>query len=824
MKIQTATIALTVLIGLSVLAENQTNDQSVPSSDGSTPLRQVDFSKIHLSDPFWAPRIKTNSEVTIPHCFKACETRISNFRRAAKLEEGHFRGDPFDDSDVFKVIEGAAYNYKGNPDSISLKQLNDLIAVVTKAQEADGYLYTARTIEGEKAPGRASNVRFLNEMGGVNGGDSHELYNMGHMIEAAVAHYYATGSRDFLNIAIKTADLIDQTWGPGAGQLKISPGHQEIELALVKLGLATGDQKYIKLSKFLLDCRGHYRRPAGVHVEMNDRYYANEVPLAQLTEAVGHSVRTAYMLSGMTDIATLLGVDGFKKACDAIWQDTVGTKIYLHGGLGSGVGMAEGFGEAYQLPNKGYSETCAAIANVFWNHRMFLLHRNSKYLDVMERSLFNNVLSGISLSGNQFFYQNPLISTGGYGRVPWFGCPCCPTNLARAIPSVPGLMYATRGNELFVALYAAGKAELNIAGEKIEIVQATEYPWDGKIQLQLTPEKATTFALKLRIPGWAVGTPIPGDLYRYLGDAKTAPKLKVNGVDTALKMENGFAVLSREWKAGDTVELDLPMEIRRVLANDKVEANHGRVALERGPLVYCLEGIDNGGTIFNLLLPDNAELSVLRRPDLLNGVNVLSVNALSLRKQTDGTVQSTAVTVTAIPYYAWCNRGAGSMQVWLPREEKATQPLAAPSVANQSKVSASINHDSLNAVNDDLKPKNSNDHSLPRMTWWDHKGSAEWIQYDFEKTASVNGIKIWWFDDRAGNGGCRVPEKCVIEYFDGTNWKPVANQSAGGCDLDRENVISFDAVQSTGLRLQVKLQKGFSGGILEWEITTSTDK
>jgi uncharacterized protein len=636
-------------------------------------LSPVPFNAIKLNDAFWMPRIETTCKTTVPSEFGHCAYRIANFRRAAKLEQGHFQGCPFDDSDVYKIMEGAAYCLAIRPDPKQEKYLNDLIAVVAKAQEPDGYLYTARTIEGKKAPDRASNVRWLNELGGVNGVDSHELYCAGHMIEAAVAHYQVTGKRTFLDVAVKCADLIDKTWGPGPNQLKIPSGHQEIELALVKLGRATGQRKYIELAEFLLKCRGHYRRPAGVRVELNDQYFANEVPLENLTKAIGHSVRTGYMLAGMTDVAATCGNQGFRKACDTVWDDTIGTKLYIHGGVGS-LAHIEGFGEPYFLPNKCYSETCAAVALSLWNHRMFLLHGDAKYVDVLERALYNGALSGISLSGDHFFYQNPLETAGGYHRSAWIDCACCPTNLVRFIPSAPGMMYASRGDQIYAALYMSGVGEIPTSAGRVKLTQTTDYPWDGRVQLRVDPAKSGEFELKLRIPGWAQAKPVPTDLYRYENTAAEKPQIKVNGEIVALNVEHGFAGIRRTWAPGDTVELTLPMPVRRVVANEKVKDDVGLVALERGPIVYCVEGVDFGGKLDGLALEDDATLVPTKRANLLGGVMTLESKSGAARIATSKSGESRDTAFIAVPYYTWCNRGAGPMKVWLPRAKAAAKP------------------------------------------------------------------------------------------------------------------------------------------------------
>ena len=638
------------------------------------PVNPVPLNQVHLNDIFWKPRIETDCRVTVPACFKKCEeTRIPNFMRAAKLKDGAYKGDPFDDSDLYKVAEGAAYCLAFAPDPAARKYLDDLVDLFGKAQQPDGYLYTSRIIHGDKAPGRAGPVRWLNEMGGVTGDDSHELYNAGHMIEAAVAHFQTTNNRTFLDIAIRLADLINKTWGPGADQLKISPGHQEIELALVKLSRATGEQKYLDLAKFLLDCRGHYRRPEGVKLAFKDDYYSNKVPLVELTQAVGHAVRTGYMLSAMTDVAALLGDAGYTKAVDAIWADTVGSKLYLHGGLGSGVGMSEGFGNAFEMPNNGYNETCAAIANCLWNERMFLLHGDAKYIDVLERTLYNGFLSGVSLSGDEFFYPNPLVSDGGYGRKKWFGCACCPVNVSRFLPSVPGLQYGVHADQLYVNLFAGGSAEMSVAATRVKLTQETRYPWDGTVKMTVAPEKPASFTVRVRIPGWARNQPVPTDLYHYADAPPSEVTLTVNGQPQPVQVDKGYAAVTRSWQAGDVLTLTLGMPVRRVLAHEKVADDQGRVALERGPLVYCFEGVDHAGKVFNLTVPDEAAFDAQFRPELLGGVTVISGQGKVARRGADGAVATEAAALTAIPYYAWCNRGAGQMQVWMPRlPDKAT--------------------------------------------------------------------------------------------------------------------------------------------------------
>ena len=813
------TKSIFVSIGAIVLAAAlQAAEPGAGAIAGDYPISPVPINHVHLTDLFWKPRVDTNSRVTVPVCFKQCEDyRVPNFRRAAKLASGSYQGDPFEDSDLYKVAEGAAYCLVTDPNPALRKYLDDLVALFGQAQQPDGYLYTARIIHGDKAPGRAGPVRWLNEMGGVTGDDSHELYCAGHLIEAAVAHYQTTTNRAFLDIAIRLADLIHRTWGPGPNQLKISPGHQEIELALVKLGRATGETKYIDLAKFLLDCRGRYRRPAHLKSPWSDQYYSNEVPLTNLTQAVGHAVRTGYMLSGMTDIAALCGDPGYTKAVDAVWADTVGRKLYLHGGIGSGVGMSEGFGNAYQLPNNGYCETCAAVANCLWNERMFLLHGDAQYVDVLERTLYNGFLSGVSLSGDRFFYQNPLLSNGGYARSAWFGCACCPVNVCRFLPSVPGLQYAVHADQLYVNLFAGGTAEASVAANRVTLTQETRYPWAGEIKLTVAPEKPADFTMRVRIPGWARQRPVPTGLYHYADQHPSEATLTINGQPHPLQLQKGYAAISRRWEKGDVVTLNLAMPVRRVVAEARVADDAGRVALERGPIVYCFEGADHQGKVMHLTLPDEAALEPQFRADVLGGVTVLRGQGKAARRRAEGSVSIEPAALTAIPYYAWCNRGAGPMQVWMPRQPDLAAPLPFPTAATQAKPSASHcnESDTVGALNDGIEPKNSADHSVPRMTWWMRLGTLEWVQYDLEQPATLSTARVYWFDDR---GGCRVPQSWRLLYRDGGTWRPVENTSDYTTNLDGYNQVKFKPVVTSALRMEVQLRQGVSGGVLEWKL------
>lgn len=629
----------------------------LPATASDYPFKPVPFTDVHLDDNFWAPRLETNRVTTIPYAFGKCEEsgRMNNFERAAAVLRGEDISDrkppgfPFDDTDVYKVSEGASYALAVQEDPAMQAYLDRLIALIASAQEPDGYLYTARTIDPQHPHSWSGNKRWVNEEE-----QSHELYDAGHLFEAAAAHYQATGETNLLNVARKEADLLCRVFGPGANQLHVWPGHEIVEMGLCKLYRVTGDEHYLDLAKYFIDVRGSH--PGG------DNYHQSHIPPVQQTEAIGHAVRAGYLYSGMADVAALTGDQDYVHAIDTIWENIVGKKLYLTGGIGA-VPRIEGFGRNYYLPNDtAYCEPCAAVANDFLNERLFLLHGDGKYMDVFERTLYNGLLSGVSLDGTKFFYPNPLACAGHYERSPWFGCACCPGNITRFLPSLPGNFYAERGDTVFVNLFAGGTADVKLDnGRKIKFTQVTRYPWEGDVKIIVAPEKKSRFTLAVRIPGWARNEPVPSDLYRF-ADTNTEPvALAINGKTVKYQIENGFAKLHRSWRAGDVVELNLPMPVRRVVANPNVMADTGRVALQRGPIVFCAEWPDNpGGKVLDLTLPDTQPLTARFEPQLLNGVEVIKGRALNADKQEQD--------FTAIPYFAWANRGPGQMTVWLHRE------------------------------------------------------------------------------------------------------------------------------------------------------------
>jgi uncharacterized protein len=640
------------------------------------PIRPVPFTQVTLADDFWAPRLETNRTVSIPFAFQMNEEtgRVDNFRKAARLMTGPHKGRRFNDTDVYKAMEAAAYSLHLHPDPALERSLDDLIAVIALAQEPDGYLYTTRTNDpANPAPGagpeRWSNLRV-----------SHELYNAGHMYEAAVAHYQATGKRAFLEIAVKNADLLLRTFGPAPGLRRGFPGHQEIEIALAKLYRVTGRRDYLDLARFFLDERGHYfggtKHAPGdpFSVYDSDEYLQNHKPVLEQDEAVGHAVRAMYMYAGMADVAALGARPEYAAAIGRLWDDVAGRKMYLTGGVGARH-TSEAFGDPYELPNaEAYTETCAAIGHAFWNHRLFLLHGDARYMDVFERVLYNGLLSGVSLSGDRFFYQNPLESAADYERSPWFEVACCPPNMTRFLPSLPGYVYATAGDVLYVNLFIAGRGTVEADGRPVTLTQSTRYPWDGAVRIAVDPDSPASFELALRIPGWARGEAVPTDLYRFLDESADAPTLSVNGETVPLEVRNGYARLRRTWQAGDAVELVLPMPVRRVVSHEAVTADAGRVALQRGPLVYAVEGVDNNSLVFDIFVADDTPLGTELRPDLLNGVVVLTGGAIAVSKVPSGKAIGTPRPLLAVPYYAWANRGKTEMLVWLPRTAAAVRP------------------------------------------------------------------------------------------------------------------------------------------------------
>ena len=635
-------LVTTLLVAATIGGQAQVKNQS-----HGYPIDPVPFTSVKVTDSFWGQRLNASREVTIPLAFSKCEEtgRYQNFVNAAHPSDTiKVGGLAFDDTDVYKTIEGASYLLQTYPDKKLAKYIDSVLVIVAAAQEPDGYLYTSRTMN-PKHPHEWAGSKRWEKVEDL----SHEFYNLGHMVEGAIAHSQATGKKNFLNIAIRYADCVCREIGTGEGQQIRVPGHQIAEMALAKLYLVTVDKKYLDQAKFFLDQRGYTSR--------TDEYSQAHKPVVQQDEAVGHAVRAAYMYAGMADVAALTGDTAYIHAIDRIWDNIVGKKYYITGGIGA-TAAGEAFGKNYELPNmSAYCETCAAIGNVYVNYRLFLLHGESKYYDVLERTLYNGLISGVSLDGGGFFYPNPLESMGQHQRQPWFGCACCPSNICRFIPSLPGYIYAVKDKDVYVNLFMSNTSDLKVGGKAVSIEQTTQYPWNGDITIGINKNSAGQFNLKVRIPGWVRGQVVPSDLYTYSDGKRLKYTVKVNGEAVQNELKDGYFCIDRRWKKGDKVEVHFDMEPRIVKANNKVEADRGRIAVERGPIVYCAEFPDNNFDIFSVFMNRNPKFEVVEKPDLLYGINQLKTGAQTLGYDDQGRLTTTDVSLTLIPYYAWAHRG-----------------------------------------------------------------------------------------------------------------------------------------------------------------------
>ena len=675
-----------VLLSAAVVMPTMAQKNAKTLSNGY-PFTQVPFTSVKISqNTFWGARLKAAREVTVPLAFSKCESehRYKNFEMAAytlqhpnhpgldtkEWDVSKFMGFSFDDTDVYKTIEGASYILQTYPDKKLKAYIDSVLDVVGAAQEPDGYLYTARTINPKHPHGWSGNKRWVKDED-----LSHELYNLGHMVDAACAHYQATGSTKFLNIAKRYADCVVREVGPKAGQATIVPGHQIAEMALARLYTLTGEKKYLDEAKYLLDYRGktHIRNP----------YSQSQAPILEQKEAVGHAVRAGYMYAGIADVAALTKDSAYMKVIDRIFENIVGKKYYLTGGVGARH-AGEAFGDNYELPNMtAYNETCAAISMVYLFERMFLLHGESKYIDCMERTLYNGVISGMSMDGGRFFYPNPLSSDGKYKfnadgnttRQPWFGCACCPSNLCRFIPSVPGYLYGVKDNNIYVNLFAGNTSTIKVNGKDVVLEETTEYPWNGDIKIAVKKSGVKNANLLVRIPGWVRNQVVPSDLYKYSDAEKPAYSVTVNGkaVEADLDANKGYLPV-KNIKKGDVIRIHFDMPVRTVVANGKVADDKGKVAVERGPLVYCAEAVDNQNEpVLRAVMAKKPAFSLVDNYSIENtetkGAPVFSVKAIQTSSQVldqtaDGTVSVKNQNLTLIPYYAWNHRGANQMNVW----------------------------------------------------------------------------------------------------------------------------------------------------------------
>ena len=825
------------IIAISLAALASTGNIQAQSENSGYPITPVPFTAVKVTpNTFWGQRLQASRDITIPLAFSKCESeqRYLNFEQAAahiKDPSKTFKvtmGYSFDDTDPYKTLEGAAYLMQTHPNARINgthidKYCDSVIAIIAAAQEPDGYLFTARTQNPQQPHNWAGSKRWqlVEDL-------SHEFYNLGHLCEAAVAHYNATGKTTLLNIAKRFADVVCKEVGNKPGQAKVVPGHQIAEMGLAKLYTATGDKKYLEQAKYFLDQRGltdpsWTRQRGGLYdkdgyLHKIDEYAQSHKPVLLQDEAVGHAVRAGYMYAGMADVAALTGDTAYIHAIDRIWENIVGKKYYLTGGVGA-TSSGEAFGGNYELPNmSAYCETCAAIAQVYLNYRLFLLHGESKYYDALERTLYNGVLSGISIDGGKFFYPNPLQSMGQHQRQAWFGCACCPSNAARFIPSFPQYIYAVKDNALYVNLFAGNETTVKVGKQKVTLQQVTNYPWDGDIAM--TVKKGSgQFAINIRIPGWVRGQVVPSDLYHYADGKNLKYAIKINGQEIISELKDGYVVIDRKWKSGDKVEVHFDMDARLVRANGKVAADKGRAAIERGPLVYCAEWVDNTCDVLSVLLNQEPTYQLGHKTIADTDVQTLTLDAQTLKFDSAGKLQTKDETLTLIPYYAWAHRGNGNMAVWLPIDLSATSPALPPSIASQAKVSASQrNLPSLSSINDRLIPADGNDRSIPYTHWWPKTNSTEWLSYEFKEATEISTSTVYWYDDQPWQG-CKVPDSWKLYYKDASgNWVEVKNPSGYPTDKGVACTVSFDPIKTTAVKLELIQPSDKSCGLYEWSV------
>ena len=781
------------------------------------PITPVPFTAVKVAPgTFWGQRLQASRNTTVPLAFSKCESegRYKNFDNAAahlkdpsKTFKVNGVGYSFDDTDPYKTLEGAAYILQTYPDKKLEAYCDSVIDIIGRAQEPDGYLYTARTQNPTDPHHWAGDRRWVKEED-----LSHELYNLGHMVEGAVAYWQATGKRKFLDIACRYADVACKEVGPNPGQMCVVPGHQIAEMAMARLYLATGQKRYLDFAKFLLDYRGK--------TSIKQEYSQSQKPVIEQDEAVGHAVRAAYMYAGMADVAALTGDEGYIKAIDRIWDNIVTKKLYITGGIGA-TSSGEAFGKNYELPNmSAYCETCAAIGNVYVNYRLFLLHGESKYYDVLERTLYNGLISGVSLQGDGFFYPNPLESMGQHQRQAWFGCACCPSNICRFIPSLPGYVYAVKEKNVYVNLFLSNTSTLSVGGKKLTLTQKTDYPWDGETVLTIDKNSVGEFNLKIRVPGWLRNKPVPGDLYQYTDNKRLGYSFIVNGVTVPLLVgDDGYVNIERRWKKGDKVVICFDMEPRTVRANNKVEADRGMIAVERGPIVYCAEHPDNQFDIFSALVNQEPTLRLGKKEIAGTTLTTLVTDAQTLDFDKQGKLTVKDQMLTLIPYYAWCHRGSGKMRVWLPQDLSATTPAQPATLASESKVTTSTPRmPAISSVNDRLVPKGENDRSVPYTHWWPKKASTEWIAYEFPQEAEVSTATVYWFCDKPW-GGCDVPKSWRILYQTASGeWKPVEGDVSYPTYRGTASTVNFNPVKTKAVRLEVTLPGNDSAGLFEWSV------
>ncbi|MDD4515854.1 beta-L-arabinofuranosidase domain-containing protein [Massilibacteroides sp.] len=801
---------------------------SILSIQAQEILNPVVFNEVTLEDNFWLPRLQVQKRVLVPFALEKTKPAVENLQKTANFLKGIPDDLPFPhrfvSSDLYKVMEGAAYLLELERDPALEKEMDRIIDIIAEAQQKDGYNYESHITGVSKG--------HENEMGATPYSfvvHSHELYNMGHMYEGAIAYYQATGKDKWLKVAEANARHINKVFFEGdpnynnGRPVNQAPGHEEIELAVVKMFRVTGDSLYLQMSKKFLDIRGVTYRPEGTGV-MSPEYAQQHLPVREQTKAVGHAVRATYLYSGMADVSVYMHDPSLRPALDSIWHNIVDTRMHITGGLGAVHGI-EGFGPEYELPNlEAFDETCAAVGNVFFNHRMFLMERDGKYMDVAEVALLNNVLAGVNLEGNKFFYLNPLeadgikpFNHGLRGRSPWFGTACCPSNLARLIPQVPSLMYATMQDEIYCSFYAGSSTTLELKSGKVQLKQTTEYPFSEQIHWVVTPDQnGQKFVMKFRIPTWTGKQFVPGELYSYIDSQPSGWSLSVNGKKVNVDLTKGFASIDRTWKKGDVVELYLPMPLRFSKAIDQVEADRGRVSLTKGPLVYCAEGIDNADRLPNVFIKGtpSAENSLNSQ---LN--NIPQIKIAAWEKTAD---ENKEIGLTLLPYYAWDNRGDGSMMVWFPESDQV-QPFVDRTLTMHGKfknLEASYTNkgDHLAAVADNQVPTLSADGKLYRWTSWGEQGKNQWIAVTLDKPTDIQSVSVFWTDD---NRGVRIPKEWSLEYDNQGQWIafPLYVTDAYNTFKDQFNMVHpGKQILTTKIRLLMKPQTEKAVGVFEINI------
>jgi DUF1680 family protein len=814
MKVQNmCRFSLVATIAISFVT-NCVADDSKHARSTSLSIKQV-----AIDDEFWSPKLKTYRTVTIPDCFAKFDNdrggAMNNFDRVRDGKTGYHAGPEWYDGLIYEMIRGSADFLAASPDAELEKQLDGYIDRIAAAAEKDpdGYINTWTQLISPK-------LRW-----GLNGGNDvqqHEVYNAGCLVEAGVHYYLATGKPKLLQVATKLANHMCDIMG-SPPKLNVVPGHSVSEEAFVKLYVLYRDQpklkeqmpfavdekRFLDLAEFWIENRGNHegRRDFGAYAQ-------DHLPVLQQATIEGHAVRATLLCVGMTAAALVDDRDDYVKTAERLWDNMVHRRMYVIGGLGAVAGH-EGFGPDYILPNNGYLETCAAIGAAFFHQNMSLLTSDAKYVDEFERALYNAVLPGVSLKGDSYFYENPLEAGPQRKRWDWHDCPCCPPMFLKIMGALPGYIYSQRDDAVLVNLFVGSRAYVELKdGTKLKIRQTTRYPWDRTVRISVDPETESEFTVAVRLPGWC-----------------DAPALKLNDQPIAdMEKVRGYAEIRRRWKSRDTIDLTLPMPIRRIKSHPKVEANVGRVALQRGPLIYCLEGVDNEGQVRNRVIPADAPLNAVPRNDLLGGIVTIEGQSLTARRgewpdtlyqNENDAIRTEKSEFTAIPYFANANRRQGEMQVWIAEDPAFARPSPNPTLASRAIPTASHcwQNDTVTALNDQNEAKTSDDMSVPRFTWWNHRGTKEWVQYTFANPETVSAAEVYWWDESRIKAHCRVPQSWKLLYLDeGGDWKPVSGVTSYGVEMDKYNRVTFDKVKTKALKIEVELQPEWSSGILEWKL------